>query len=196
MFPESFADLTEAQYESLVGRREARQFYSGALYRLRAREGVGYGFDVIASTADDIAEALTAREVRFVYDSLRDVFRLEPLVYYPRSSETRAIAVRWRDSGFPISMAPFRRGDVSADGSIDVTDVVVLLDDLFARGPELPCLAAGDTNEDGELDVSDAVTLLFYLFLGRRPLDPPFEHCGWDPTPSPLGCLTFPACAE
>ena len=80
-------------------------------------------------------------------------------------------------------------------GPKDVTDVVVLLDELFARGPESPCRSAADTNEDDELDVSDAVTLLFYLFLGRRPLDPPFEHCGWDPTPSPLGCLTFPACA-
>src|SRR6185503_2029760 len=55
----------------------------------------------------------------------------------------------------PVS-ATFRRGDVDANGSIEVTDVVTLLAFLFLGGGEPPCVEAGDTDDSGALDITDA----------------------------------------
>ena len=57
-------------------------------------------------------------------------------------------------------------GDTNADGNIDVSDSVRILDSTFGSGVELACLSAADVNADGFVDVSDAVRLLLYLFSG------------------------------
>jgi hypothetical protein len=53
------------------------------------------------------------------------------------------------------------RGDANGDGVIDISDVVYLLNYLFAHGPAPVPLEAGDCNCDGVVDV---VYLLNYLF--------------------------------
>jgi len=52
----------------------------------------------------------------------------------------------------------------------------------------------GDASADGVLDVGDAVTVLMHLFASGRPLPPPLEACGFDPTADRLTCEAFPAC--
>jgi hypothetical protein len=91
-------------------------------------------------------------------------------------------------------MASFRRGDASADGKVNLTDAVALLDRLFRSGPVLPCQQASDANDDGELDISDAVFLLLHLFMGAQSLREPAGSCGWDFTPGLLECVEFPPC--
>jgi hypothetical protein len=59
----------------------------------------------------------------------------------------------------------FQRGDANSDGSIDIADVVFLLDYLFLGGPPPVPLIAGDANCDGVIDIADVVYLLNYLFL-------------------------------
>ena len=77
---------------------------------------------------------------------------------------------------------PFRRGDASGDGGLDLTDGVAILNFLFAGASQPECLDAADTDDDGAVQINDAVGLLNYLFSGGPPPPAPFEECGADPT--------------
>jgi hypothetical protein len=58
------------------------------------------------------------------------------------------------------------RGDVNADGIINVGDVVCLVNYLYKLGQE-PCpVEAGDVNGDCALNVGDVVFLVNYLYRG------------------------------
>jgi hypothetical protein len=68
------------------------------------------------------------------------------------------------------------RGDVNADGTMDITDPIALLGFLFVGGHDLPCPGSLDYNEDGTADLSDAIGILSCLFLGscvQGPLEVP-----------------------
>ena len=89
---------------------------------------------------------------------------------------------------------PFRRGDVNADGEIDLSDAVAELGVLFLGTGEIRCDDAADANDDGGLDISDAITILGYLFLGTSTIAEPLD-CGADPSGDGLGCAAYPPCA-
>jgi Tol biopolymer transport system component len=57
-------------------------------------------------------------------------------------------------------------GDADSSGSIDVGDVVYLINYLFKNGPAPKPVTAGDGNNDNEVTVSDIVFLINYLFRG------------------------------
>jgi hypothetical protein len=64
------------------------------------------------------------------------------------------------------------RGDVNADGTIDVGDVVYLINYMFKGGPEPACSPitnCGDVNSDGEVSISDVVYLINYLYHSGPP---------------------------
>jgi 6-phosphogluconolactonase (cycloisomerase 2 family) len=61
------------------------------------------------------------------------------------------------------------RGDANSDWTIDIADVVYLLNYLFLGGPAPDPLAAGDINCDGMIDAGDAAYLLDYLFVNGPP---------------------------
>lgn len=85
----------------------------------------------------------------------------------------------------------FRRGDVNADGSVNITDPVILFLYLFQAGT-VGCADAADSNDDGSLNISDAVFLLNYLFRDGDVPPPPFEELGEDPEPADgLDCERF-----
>ena len=89
----------------------------------------------------------------------------------------------------------FRRGDIDANGALDLSDAIHLLDHLFL-GEEAPsCIDAADTNDDAVVDLSDAMHVLQFLFLGGPPPEQPFPACGTDPTADPFGCVQQPGCA-
>ena len=87
----------------------------------------------------------------------------------------------------------FERGDVDEDGSLQITDAVVILDYLYGGGPAPDCFDAADVDDDGTLQITDAVVLLNYLYNGGPA--PAFPHAinGLDPTPDGLGCRAEPA---
>ena len=61
------------------------------------------------------------------------------------------------------------RGDVNADGIINVGDVVSLVNYLYRGGGE-PCpVEAGDVTSDGIVNVGDVVFLVNYLYRGGDP---------------------------
>jgi hypothetical protein len=68
-----------------------------------------------------------------------------------------------------LSCSYIHRGDCTGDEVIDASDVVYLLNYLFAGGPPPDPLAAGDCNCDFVVDISDVVWLLNYLFHGGPP---------------------------
>ncbi|MCA8959362.1 MAG: hypothetical protein KDC38_02565 [Planctomycetes bacterium] len=72
----------------------------------------------------------------------------------------------------------FLRGDINADGNVDIGDPIALLSYLFGGGASPGCFAAADTNADAQNDVGDAVTLLSFLFDGASPPPDPFPDCG------------------
>jgi hypothetical protein len=84
----------------------------------------------------------------------------------------------------------FRRGDVDANGVVEITDAVKLLGYLFLGGGTPECLEAGDTDNNGTIDITDAVTNLGYQFLGQAPPAAPGPiNCGADPVQPMLGCV-------
>jgi len=59
------------------------------------------------------------------------------------------------------------RGDINHSGSsIDIADLVYLVDYMFVNGPEPPCFEEADVNGDGAplIDISDLVYLVDYMF--------------------------------
>jgi hypothetical protein len=90
-----------------------------------------------------------------------------------------------------VSGPTFRRGDSDANGMIDLTDAIKLLNFLFTGGPVPECLDAADFDDSGIADISDAIANLSFQFLGGpEPAAPGAQACGVDAqieTPD-LGC--------
>ncbi|MBN1422675.1 MAG: IPT/TIG domain-containing protein [Planctomycetes bacterium] len=121
---------------------------------------------------------------------------------------TREIGLRVTDDfeGDPLSAivrasvrvqaCGFVRGDVNADGSIDLGDPIWNLNYQFAFGPVPPCLKAADTNDSGVIDLADAIYLLSHLFSEGKAPPPPYPTCGADPTPDGISCEMFAPCGR
>ncbi len=88
----------------------------------------------------------------------------------------------------------FQRGDINADGGVNIADAVAILGYQFAGAAEPVCMDAADANDDGSVNLADAVAVLSHRFAGTGPLKEPFESCGTDPTDDELGCISFPPC--
>jgi hypothetical protein len=75
----------------------------------------------------------------------------------------------WRVEAGYVSAIRITRGDINADGIINVGDVVCLVNYLYKLGDE-PCpVEAGDVNGDCTVNVGDVVSLVNYLYRGGAP---------------------------
>ena len=64
-----------------------------------------------------------------------------------------------------------KKGDVNEDGSIDISDVLLLVDMILGKERVTPQrLANGDVNEDGTIDISD-VLMVVDIILGKVTLE-------------------------
>ena len=94
----------------------------------------------------------------------------------------------------------FRRGDPNADGSLQITDAVVILEFAFEGRDVVRCLEAADIDNNRKVEVTDAVALLEFLFLGAGPPASTGEEtdCSADPdlpdSGGDLGCELYEAC--
>jgi len=59
-------------------------------------------------------------------------------------------------------------GDADNSGSIDISDVMYLIDYLFKGGSEPEPMFAGDSNNDNKVSISDVVYLINYLLKGGQ----------------------------
>ena len=83
----------------------------------------------------------------------------------------------------------FLRGDVTADGDLNITDAVSTLNHLFRGGPGPDCADAADADDNGDIQITDAVYTLNFLFRGGTAIpEPAGPECGVDPTADELGC--------
>ncbi|MEE2889685.1 MAG: hypothetical protein VX404_04495, partial [Planctomycetota bacterium] len=89
----------------------------------------------------------------------------------------------------------FIRGEVVADGSLNLVDVTQMLLLLFDPNQDpSECSDSLDTNDDGLFNIADAVSLLAYLFQGGSTPPSPNGACGSDDTIDNLTCQQFDGC--
>jgi hypothetical protein len=70
------------------------------------------------------------------------------------------------------------RGDATSDGTLDISDPIAVLADLFLGAPPPACPAAGDFNLDATVDISDPIAMLTFLFReSTGGLDPEEVPC-------------------
>ena len=74
----------------------------------------------------------------------------------------------------------FVRGDVNADGRVNLADVVDLLDFLFRDGAAPACADAGDADDSGRLNLADVFRILNHVLFRGAAVAPPFPDCGVD----------------
>jgi hypothetical protein len=82
----------------------------------------------------------------------------------------------------------FARGDLNADGGMNITDPISTFNYLFLNGGSVACLDAADSNDDQVVNITDGVYSLNFLYLGGPRPPAPFPSCGQDPTPDELPC--------
>ncbi len=66
-------------------------------------------------------------------------------------------------------IAEFIYGDCNGDGTVDIGDVVYLINYLYKNGSAPDPVEAGDVNSDQTVDLGDVVHLINYLFKGGPP---------------------------
>jgi hypothetical protein len=65
-----------------------------------------------------------------------------------------------------ICRYPYSCGDSNADGSVNVSDAVHIINYVFIGGNPPDPMESGDCNCDGSCNVSDAVWIINYVFIG------------------------------
>jgi PKD repeat protein len=101
------------------------------------------------------------------------------------------------EGGPPLKV--FHRGDANADGGINITDGIYVLNFLFLGGPAPPCREAANPNDDNAINITDGIYILNFLFLGGAAPTAPgptTQPCGPDPggVTGDLGCDSYTKC--
>lgn len=84
-------------------------------------------------------------------------------------------------------LTQFIRGDVNADGFVNVADIDFLGSAIAGTGPMPGIVDAADVNDDGIVHIGDLVYLSAFLFEGGAEPPAPYPALGDDPTPDGIG---------
>ena len=79
------------------------------------------------------------------------------------TDEPQQVALRSTNLSVPMAPQP---GDVNADGQIDISDVVVLVNYILTGNADNIHLGVADINDDDSIDISDVVGLV-NIILGQ-----------------------------
>lgn len=123
-------------------------------------------------------------------ESGRKLLRTEVHVYTP---EANPLVGFWRETS-QVPCTRFIRGDIDANGGLNIADAVRILSFLFDGGAEVGCRDSADANGNASVDISDAVFALNFLFSDGLAPPAPFPDCGNPPVESGLGCASFESC--
>jgi hypothetical protein len=117
-----------------------------------------------------------------------------------------AFRFRFQDSegkpitrGIKVRLVPpdsvFRRGDADANGAVDLTDAIRILNVLFLGIGAISCEDAADADDNGAVNITDAVRVLNVLFLGLGSIPLPGSvDCGIDPVEDGLSACSYASC--
>jgi hypothetical protein len=94
----------------------------------------------------------------------------------------------------PPPAADFLRGDCNADGGVDISDPILLLERLFGAATAPDCEDSCDGNDDGNLDLADVIAMLDHIFINGAALPEPASACGPDPVSDALTCSATLSC--
>lgn len=87
----------------------------------------------------------------------------------------------------------FKRGDMNADGSVNLQDPIQILGFLFNMGAAPVCPDSADANDDGSINLQDPVLILQFLFnFGLPPAAPGPNSCGPDVNADTLNPCNYP----
>jgi hypothetical protein len=112
----------------------------------------------------DFCQLMTPRKLSLGPDSAQ----MESFIIFGVDTTSHLMNSSWWEP--MMRFCGFYRGDVNQDGTIDASDIVYLINNLFVGGPDpLPFRDQGDVNNDEAVNVSDAVYLINYLFIGGPP---------------------------
>jgi len=133
-------------------------------------------FDFVWSGAgDDVSYTLQyAQDSAFTMgvvtlDDLEDTSQAVSLprgTYFWHVSSRNPCDVESPYQGPPFTFSVYQSGDATADGLVDLADVIKILNYLYKNGADPDPLQSGDANADDIIDIGDAVWLLNYLFKG------------------------------
>lgn len=99
VFPERFGGLTAQEYMDMVLLPVSRQYFAGAIYQFKSRQGeILYGFSIYSSPS----APPQADEILRVYSLLSQTMKLRPFAYAPMTPADIESAKRWQTPGFPI----------------------------------------------------------------------------------------------
>jgi len=116
-------------------------------------------------------------------------------LFIPGTPNIVGVAIQGPEGSPPVP--EFQRGDCNDSGTLDISDAISLLIQLFPSAgvpPPLPCVDACDFNDDGVTDIADAISSLTNLFSQGPGPPPPYPGCGVDPTADALGCDFTTSC--
>jgi hypothetical protein len=99
-----------------------------------------------------------------------------------------SLVYRLRLDPTPPSGLQLRRGDANNDAALNISDPSFILNFLFRGGLAAPCANAADADDNGLIEITDAIAVFNYLFRGGATPPAPGVDCGFDLTPSDLGC--------
>ena len=170
----------------------------GAAVQLSTVQTGRGGFAISGGAAYDYSGRHVAGGGDINGDGIRDLLigaRLADARYPSIDRELSGAAYVVFGAGGASSNPRFIRGDCEADGRVDLSDAVCILNWRFLAGPTPACIAATNTDGDGAVGLTDPIYLLNHLFLGGPPPPEPYPACGTSDLASdqPLGCETPPA---
>ena len=155
---------------------------SGATERLVDIVGVNFGNDPSALLAkmDNTAVVITTVTDTSMTIELPEINTVQEVQIELASLDGASI-------NQPIYTFGFQRSDSNNDLTIDISDAIFTLGNLFGGAAyPLTCHDSADANDDGALDISDPVSTISYLFSSGSLPPPPFSETnsswGIDPT--------------
>ncbi|MFH1334916.1 MAG: peptidoglycan DD-metalloendopeptidase family protein [Candidatus Zixiibacteriota bacterium] len=109
----------------------------------------------------------TSQTGSFLFDNVGGGYYLFHITHTGYSSlDTVAQVTGSSNLQFNLTVESYVRGDVNHDSTIDVGDVIYLINYLFKGGfPPLPFFS-GDASNDSLVNIADVVSLINYLFRG------------------------------
>ena len=86
------------------------------------------------------------------------------VMYHDGSYPNPVDVVIGKVGGVDLNLPPVVVGDVTGEGTVDLSDVIFLITYLYKDGLAPSLLMTGDLNCDGEVNISDVVYIINYLY--------------------------------